>query len=46
LDAIWRAWKANGVEMVSEPSDKPFGREFLAKDPDGHYLSVYRLRQN
>ncbi len=46
VDATYAVWKAKGVEMVSAPTDKPFGREFLAKDPEGHYLSVYRLREN
>jgi predicted enzyme related to lactoylglutathione lyase len=46
VDATWRRWKEHGVEMVSEPVDLPFGRYFLAKDPEGHYLSVYRFAQS
>lgn len=45
VDATWTRWKENGVEMVTEPMDLPFGRYFLAKDPEGHYLSVYRFAQ-
>jgi predicted enzyme related to lactoylglutathione lyase len=45
VDGTWKRWKDNGVEMVSEPMDLPFGRYFLAKDPEGHYLSVYRFAQ-
>ncbi len=45
VDGIWKRWQANGVEIVSEPMDLPFGRYFLAKDPEGHFLSVYRLKQ-
>ena len=44
VDAIWKHWKDNGVEIVSDPMDLPFGRYFLAKDPEGHYLSAYRFR--
>ncbi len=45
VDATWKKWKAQGVEMVDDPADMPFGRAFLARDPEGHYLTVYRLRQ-
>jgi predicted enzyme related to lactoylglutathione lyase len=44
VDGTWRRWKEKGVELVTEPMDRPFGRYFMAKDPDGHYLSVYRLK--
>lgn len=43
VDATWQRWKARGVEIVSDPIDLSFGRYFMAKDPDGHYLSVYRF---
>ena len=45
VDGTWKRWKEKGVEIVAEPVDLPFGRYFLAKDPDGHYLSVYRFAQ-
>jgi predicted enzyme related to lactoylglutathione lyase len=35
---------ANGVEIVSEPEDMPFGRYFLAKDPEGHFVSAFRYK--
>ena len=41
VDAICQRWKRAGVEIVSEPETKPFGRYFLAKDPDGHFVDVY-----
>lgn len=44
VDATWHDWKEKGVEMVSEPADLPFGRYFMAKDPEGYFLSVYRLK--
>lgn len=43
VDATWKRWKEEGVEIVADPVDLPFGRYFLAKDPEGHYLSVYRF---
>lgn len=45
VDGTWKRWKEKGVEFVIDPSDLPFGRYFLAKDPEGHYLSVYRFHQ-
>jgi hypothetical protein len=31
--------------MESPSKDLPFGRYFLARDPEGHYLSVYRFKR-
>lgn len=45
VDATHKQWKANGVEIISEPADLPFGRYMLAKDPEGHYLSAFRFAQ-
>jgi predicted enzyme related to lactoylglutathione lyase len=45
VDAAWKRWKEQGVELVSEPMDLPFGRYFMAKDPEGHYLSAYRFNR-
>jgi predicted enzyme related to lactoylglutathione lyase len=44
VDSTWKRWKDCGVEMVTEPMDLPFGRYFMAKDCEGHYLSVYRFK--
>lgn len=41
VDAIWQRWKKAGAEIVSDPATMPFGRYFVAKDPEGHYVSVY-----
>lgn len=43
VDGTWRRWQARGVTLVTEPLDLPFGRYFMARDPEGYYLSVYRL---
>jgi predicted enzyme related to lactoylglutathione lyase len=42
VDAAYRRWKSAGAEILSEPENMPFGRYFLAKDPNGHYVSVYK----
>jgi predicted enzyme related to lactoylglutathione lyase len=44
VDATHKSWKEKGVEIITEPADMPFGRYFLAKDPEGHYLSAYRFK--
>jgi len=43
VDATWQQWKANGVQIVAEPMELPFGRYMMAQDPEGHYLSAYRF---
>lgn len=43
VDGTWRRWQTRGVTLVTEPMDLPFGRYFMARDPEGYYLSVYRL---
>jgi len=43
VDSTYATWKARGVEMIQEPETMPFGRNFMAKDPDGHYLTIYCL---
>lgn len=40
VDAVYAEWQANGVEMVTDVSDMPFGRTFLARSPDNHILRV------
>ena len=40
LDAKHEAWKADGIEILQEPVDLPFGRTFTAADPDGHRIRV------
>jgi len=43
VDATWTRWHKNGVTMLTEVMEMPFGRYFLAQDPEGHFLSVYRF---
>ena len=37
------AKSGGSAPSVGEPVDLSFGRYFMAKDPEGHYLSVYRF---
>ncbi len=41
IDATFAQWQANGVEMLNQPHDMPFGRTFLCRTPDGHVLRLY-----
>ena len=41
VDNIWKRWKAKGIPMVTDPVTKPFGRTFTAKDPEGHFVTIY-----
>lgn len=40
MDALYRAWVAQGVTIVAEPTRLEFGYTFVAQDPDGHRLRV------
>lgn len=42
-DAVWRDWQTKSVEALSEVSDMGAGRMFTARDPEGHFISVYHL---
>ena len=33
-------WVRKGLPIVSAPADMPFGRTFVAADPDGHRIRV------
>src|SRR5437762_9357596 len=40
-DATHQQWKAKSIEVLSEVTDMGAGRMFTAKDPEGHYISIY-----
>jgi hypothetical protein len=44
VDLAFATWQARGVEMVTEPSDAPFGRTFAFNDADGRVLYAYTRR--
>jgi predicted enzyme related to lactoylglutathione lyase len=42
VDAVYADWSARGLRIAQEPTDMDFGRTFVALDPDGHRLRVFR----
>lgn len=42
VDEIYRQWVKLGVPMAQVPTDMDFGRTFVALDPDGHRIRIYR----
>lgn len=44
VDAVHAEWGAQGITILQKPSDMDFGRSFVASDPDGHRIRVYRLK--
>lgn len=42
VDGTYAKWQANGVEMLDTPNDKPFGRTFLFRTPQGHVLRAFK----
>lgn len=46
VEAIWRDWKAKGLDVLTEITDNGAGRLFLARDPEGHYLTISQLHDH
>jgi catechol 2,3-dioxygenase-like lactoylglutathione lyase family enzyme len=42
VDGVHAAWAARGIRMAQTPTDLDFGRTFVALDPDGHRVRVFR----
>ncbi|AKG71317.1 Predicted enzyme related to lactoylglutathione lyase [Serratia fonticola] len=43
VDALYQQWRDKGLTIVQSPVDLDFGYTFVAADPDGHHLRVYKL---
>ena len=43
VDAAYQAWGKLGIAVAQAPTDMDFGRTFVALDPDGHRIRVYKL---
>jgi predicted enzyme related to lactoylglutathione lyase len=43
--ALYERVAADGVPVVTEPFDGPFGRTFTMSDPDGYRVTVYEKDQ-
>lgn len=46
VDDVYEAWLKMGVSMAQPPTDMDFGRTFVALDPDGHRIRVYKLKED
>ena len=42
VDAVHADWAARGVRIALAPTELDFGRTFVALDPDGHRVRVFR----
>ena len=45
VDKVYEEWVKLGVSIAQAPTDMDFGRTFLALDPDGHRIRIYRLHE-
>jgi len=45
VDGVYKRWKEMGIPMAQPPTDMDFGRTFVALDPDGHRIRIYRLHE-
>lgn len=45
VDAMFEAWGKKHVTMAQKPTDMDFGRTFVALDPDGHRIRIYKLHE-
>ncbi|MGE0009705.1 MAG: VOC family protein [Candidatus Babeliales bacterium] len=43
VDAAFDVLGAQGITMIQKPTDMDFGRTFVALDPDGHRIRIYKL---
>jgi catechol 2,3-dioxygenase-like lactoylglutathione lyase family enzyme len=45
VDSLYDTWLKLGITIAQTPTDMDFGRTFVALDPDGHRIRVYRLSE-
>ena len=43
-DTTYTKLVSHDVEIVSQPSDQPFGRAFIIKDPTGNVINMFQPR--
>ena len=41
VDRLHRDWSSRGLTILQQPTQRDFGRTFVASDPDGHRLRVF-----
>ncbi|AJQ92115.1 VOC family protein [Gynuella sunshinyii] len=40
VDQLYQKWTADGINITQPPTQLGFGYNFVARDPDGHFLRV------
>jgi predicted enzyme related to lactoylglutathione lyase len=45
VDQVYNQWVNMGIPMAQKPTDMDFGRTFVALDPDGHRIRIYKVSQ-
>lgn len=45
IDALYESWGKKQITMAQKPTDMDFGRTFVAIDPDGHRIRIYKLHE-
>lgn len=45
VDALYEEWGKKQVTIAQKPVDMDFGRTFVALDPDGHRIRVYKFSE-
>lgn len=43
VDSLYEAWGKKHVTIAQKPTEMDFGRTFVALDPDGHRIRIYKL---
>lgn len=43
VDALYEEWGKKQVTIAQKPTNMDFGRTFVALDPDGHRIRIYKL---
>ena len=45
VDALYEEWGKKHITIAQKPTDMDFGRTFVALDPDGHRIRIYKLQE-
>ncbi len=45
VDKVYEAMLKEGIPMLQQITDMDFGRTFVAHDPDGHRIRIYKLHE-
>ena len=45
VEALYEVWSQKLVTIAQKPCEMDFGRTFVAIDPDGHRIRIYKLSE-